>query len=76
MYNWYQPTLHQNVFDTATYKYHKGDINAAVTVVARFEENVKNAKVALETATDQSMFENWKKLIGGDKPVFSEMTRI
>ena len=42
VYNWYQPTLHQNVFDTPTYKYHKGDINVAVNVVARFEENVKN----------------------------------
>ena len=42
VYNWYRPTLHHNVFDTATYKYHKGDINAAVNVVARFEENVKN----------------------------------
>ena len=43
VYNWYQPTLHQNVFNMATYKYDNGDINAAVNVVARFEENVKNA---------------------------------
>ena len=42
VYNWYQPTSHKNVFDTATYKYDKVDINAAVNVVARFEENVKN----------------------------------
>ncbi len=76
VYNWYQPTLHQNVFDMATYKYDKGDISAAANIVAKFEENVKNAQVALETATDESMFENWKMVMGGEEPIFPEMPRI
>ena len=76
VYNWYQPTLHQNVFDMATYKYDKGDISAAANIVAKFEENVKNAQVALETATDESMFENWKMVMGGTEPIFPEMPRI
>lgn len=76
VYNWYQPTLHQNVFDMATYKYDKGDISAAANIVAKFEENVKNAQAALETASDESMFENWKMVMGATEPVFPEMQRI
>src|SRR6476659_8726072 len=39
VYNWYQPTLHQDVFDMSTYKYDKGDISLASNIVAKFEEN-------------------------------------
>ncbi len=76
VYNWYHPTLHQNVFDMATYTYDKGDISTAANILAKFEENVKNAQQALETATDASMFENWKMVMGGTEPIFPEMPRI
>ncbi|MBC7588812.1 MAG: DinB family protein, partial [Chitinophagaceae bacterium] len=55
VYNWYQPTFHQDVLDMATYKYDKGDISKAANIVAKFEENLIAAKSALETATDVSM---------------------
>jgi uncharacterized damage-inducible protein DinB len=58
VYNWYQPTLHQDVFDMSTYKYDKGDISKASNIVAKFEENVKAARKALESATDESMSKN------------------
>src|SRR6478672_10551597 len=64
VYNWYRPTLHQDVFDMATYKYDKGDISSAANIVAKFEENVKAAQAALESATDESMFINWKMVAG------------
>jgi len=76
VYNWYAPTLQQNVFDMAAYKYDKGDISKAANIVAKFEENVKAAKEALEKATDESMFENWKMVMGGSEPIFPEMPRI
>ena len=76
VYNWYQGTLHQNVFDMAVYKYDKGDISVAANIVAKFEENLANAKVALETANDESMFENWKMVMGSEEPIFPEMPRI
>ena len=76
IYNWYQPTLHQDVFDMATYTYDKGDISAAANIVAKFEENVKNAQAALETATDESMFTNWKMVMGSEEPVFPVMPRV
>lgn len=76
VYNWYDVTLHKNVFDMATYKYDKGDISAAANIVAKFEENVKAAQASLEKATDESMFENWKMVMGSDTPIFPEMPRI
>ena len=76
IYNWYQPTLHQDVFDMATYTYDKGDISAAANIVAKFEENVKNAQAALETATDESMFTNWKMVMGNEEPIFPVMPRV
>jgi uncharacterized damage-inducible protein DinB len=76
IYNWYEGTLHQNVFDMATYKYDKGDITKTSNIVAKFEENVKKAQESLERATDESMFDNWKMVMGSDEPVFPEMSRI
>ena len=76
VYNWYQPTLHQDVFDMATYKYDKGDISKAANIVAKFEENVKLAQAALETAKDESMFANWKMVAGSDEPIFPVMPRV
>lgn len=76
VYNWYHPTLHQDVLDMAAYKYDKGDISTASTIVAKFEENVKAAQIALETATDESMFTNWKMVAGSDEPIFPVMPRI
>lgn len=76
VYNWYDMTLHQNVFDMATYKYDKGDISAAANIVAKFEENVAKAQASLERATDESMFENWKMVMGTPEPIFPEMPRV
>lgn len=76
VYNWYQPTLHQDVFDMATYKYDKGDISKASNIVAKFEENLARAKQALETAKDENMFTEWKMVAGSEEPIFPPMPRI
>ncbi len=76
VYNWYPQTLHQDVFDMSTYTYDKGDISKAANIVAKFEENVKTAHHALETATDESMFTIWKMVMGGTEPIFPAMPRI
>ncbi len=75
VYNWYAPTLQQNVFDMGTYKYDKGDISKASTIVAKFEENVKKAQEALEKAEDASMMEEWKMVMNGNV-LFPPMPRI
>ena len=76
VYNWYPGTLQQNVFDMAAYKYDKGDVTKAENIVAKFEENVKIAHETLEAATDESMYENWKMVMGDSEPIFPEMPRI
>ena len=63
-YNWWPGTLEQSVFDMATYKYDKGDVSKASTIVAKFEENVKLAQASLEKATDESMMEMWSMVMG------------
>lgn len=74
-YNWYPGTLQQLVLDMSTYKYDKGDISKAANIVAKFEENVKKAESALESATDASMMEIWRMEMGG-KELFPAMPRI
>ncbi|CAN5290831.1 DinB family protein [soil metagenome] len=76
VYNWYDGTLHQDVMDMATYKYDKGDISKASTIVAKFEENVLAARAALESATDESMFKEWKMVMGDSDALFPAMPRI
>lgn len=75
IYNWYSDTFHGNVFDMAKYRYDKGDISKTANIVAKFEENVKKAQEALESATEESMFENWK-MVAGERLLFPEMMRI
>ncbi|KAA5532118.1 damage-inducible protein DinB [Taibaiella lutea] len=75
IYNWYDVTLHQDVFDMATYKYDKGDISKASNIVAKFEENVKKAQESLEAAKDENMMNEWKMTMGSDEPVFPVMPR-
>lgn len=76
IYDWYRPTLHQDVFDMSTYKYEREDTSVAANIVARFEENVMKAQNALETATDESMFTNWRMTMGGDEPIMPVMPRM
>jgi len=76
VFNWYEPTLHQDVMDMAAYKYDKGDISKASNIVAKFEENVIKAKDNLEKATDESMFGLWKMVVGDQPAVFPPMPRI
>lgn len=75
VYNWFDGTLHQNVFDMGAYKYDKGDITKTSNIVAKFEENLKTAQQALETATDESMMEEWRMVAGG-QDIFGPMPRI
>lgn len=76
VYNWYDGTLNQDVFDMATYKYDKGDISKASTIVSKFEENVQKARQALEAAKDETMFNTWKMVMGGTDALFPPMPRV
>ncbi len=75
VYNWYEPTFHQNVFDMGTYTYDKGDISKASNIVAKFEENLLKAKSALERAKPEDLMHLWKMTVNGHE-AFPAMPRI
>lgn len=75
VYNWYPGTYQQDVFDMGAYTYDKGDISKAANIVAKFEENVKIAQEALQSASDSSMMDTWSMVAGG-QPLFPPMPRI
>lgn len=76
VYNWFEATLHVDVMDMATYQYDKGDISKAENIVAKFEANVLIARAALERATDESMFVEWRMVMAGSDPIMPPMPRI
>ncbi len=75
VYNWYELTFHLDVLDMATYNYNKGDISSMSNILAKFEANVIAARSALERATDESMFTEWKMVAAGN-PIMPPMPRI
>ncbi|EJL75944.1 DinB family protein [Chryseobacterium populi] len=66
VYNWYQFTFNQDVFDMGAYRYDKGDISRAENIVAKFEENVVKAQQALENSDERTYFNDWKMEMDGN----------
>lgn len=75
VYNWFDGTFNQDVFDMATYKYDKGDISKASNIVAKFEENFANAKSVLENSDESNYFKTWTMEMGG-AAIMPPMPRI
>jgi uncharacterized damage-inducible protein DinB len=75
VYNWYEPTLHQQVFDMATYRYDKGDLTRTASIVAKFEVNLLAARHALKTVKEDSLYESWQ-MVMGETPLIPETPRI
>lgn len=75
VYNWFDCTFNMDVFDMGTYKYDKGDISKASNIVAKFEENVANAKAVLENSNESNYFNTWTMQMGGN-PIMPPMPKI
>ena len=75
VYNWFDATFNQDVFDMGTYKYDKGDISKASNIVAKFEENLAKAKSVLENADESKFFNTWTMEVGG-MPAMPPMPKI
>lgn len=65
VYNWFDGTFNQDVFEMQTYKYDKGDISKASNIVAKFEENVAKAKAVVENSDESNYFNPWHFQMGG-----------
>lgn len=75
VYNWFEYTFNQDVFDMGTYVYDKGDISKAENIVAKFEENVSKAQHAIEISDESSYFNEWKMETNGNS-IFPPMPKI
>lgn len=75
VYNWYEYTFNQDVFDMDSYQYDKGDISKGENIVAKFEENVANAQKAIENSDESAYMNQWKMQAGGNE-IFPPMPKI
>jgi uncharacterized damage-inducible protein DinB len=75
VYNWFESTFNQDVFDMGTYKYDKGDISKAENIVAKFEENVAKAQQIIENSEESTYFNEWKMEMDGNS-LFPPMPKI
>ncbi|HSN62053.1 MAG TPA: DinB family protein [Ferruginibacter sp.] len=66
VYNWFDATFNQDVFDMGSYKYDKGDISKASNIVAKFEENVAAARAVLVHADETAFMNVWHMQMGGE----------
>lgn len=66
VYNWYESTFNQDIFDMGAYSYDKGDISKAENIVAKFEENVAKAQNVLENSDEKNYFNEWKMEMNGN----------
>ncbi|MEC3876039.1 DinB family protein [Chryseobacterium salviniae] len=76
VYNWYEVTFNQDALDMSEYKYDKGDISKAENILAKFEENVQNAKSAIEKSDENAYMNEWKMTMGGSEPIFPPMPKV
>lgn len=64
-YHWYAPSFNANYMDFATYTYDKGDGNSVAGILAKFEENLKEAIECLEAVESDAIFgETWTMKMG------------
>jgi len=65
VYNWFEGTINQDVFDMGSYKYDKGDISKASNIVAKLEQNIAKAKEVLENSDESTYMNTWHMQMGG-----------
>jgi uncharacterized damage-inducible protein DinB len=75
VYNWFEGTFNQDVFEMGTYKYDKGDISKASNIVAKFEENVAKAQKIVENADESKFMNPWYFQMGG-KDMMPPMPKV
>jgi len=59
VYNWWNVTLHQDVFEMSTYSYDKGDISNIKSIKLKLEENITNAINSLDNYPEEKFMEMW-----------------
>lgn len=66
VYNWYETTFNNDVFNMDEYKYDKGDISKASNISEKFETNVKIAQQAIEKSEESHYMNPWSMSAAGN----------
>ena len=74
IYYWYVGSFTTDVYDMATDQLERGDTNDIEATLALFESNVKKARTAFESLTEQSLEDDWTMKVG-DRVVLGPMPR-
>ncbi len=75
VYNWYDGTFNQDVFEMGTYKYDKGDISKTANIVAKLEANLAAAKEAIEKWDESKYLDLWSMTMNGET-IFPAMPKV
>ena len=75
LYNWWDSTLNENVFELSAYNYDKGDISNMAAIKATLEKNITNAIQSLEDYPEERFMENWTMQMNGQE-LMPPMPRI
>ncbi|EOR95618.1 hypothetical protein ADIARSV_1224 [Arcticibacter svalbardensis MN12-7] len=74
IYYWYVGTYTQDVYDMATDQLESGDTNDIKETLSLFESNVKKARTALKSLTEDKLQDNWTMKVG-ERIVLGPMPR-
>lgn len=66
IYNWYEYTFNQPVFDMDTYRYDRGDLSSMPAILEKLEANIARAEAAVAAATPESLAAIWRMTVGGN----------
>jgi uncharacterized damage-inducible protein DinB len=75
IYNWWEATLRDNIFEMSTYKYDRGDISNMKSLKATLEQNIAKAVKSLENYPEERWMEIWTMQMNG-KDLMPPMPRI
>lgn len=75
VYHWWDPTLHQDIFELSTYTYDKGDITNMDAMRSKLDENIKEAIESLQDFPEEKYMDIWKMQMNG-VDVIPPMPRI
>lgn len=59
IYAWYEGVFGVDVFDFASFHYQREDFSKVSNIIDKFEENVANAKAAIEASDEATYFNDW-----------------
>jgi uncharacterized damage-inducible protein DinB len=75
IYGWYPITLLEPKLDLATFYREQYDINSIENILARFEDNVTQARAAMEKITEEALKQHWTMSVG-DRVIIPPSPRV